>query len=137
MTDLIDCEEFRRWISQGRHTFSLIESDIQNGGFEWACLKSQQVAEIALKALLKAFGKDAFGHGLLKLYDSCEQLFRNNGTIKNEVSYLDKFYTLPRCPEVFTEGSPWEHFTEGDAEMAKKASNEILLWATELVKECK
>ena len=133
MGRFIDCDEYKRWIAQGNHTFSLIDTDIQNGGFEWACFKSQQCAEMAVNAVLKSVGRDAFGHGLLKLYESCENLFGSNRLIKNAVSYLDKLYISPRYPDAFTEGSPWEHFTAGDAELARNSAEQILHWAQGVV----
>lgn len=133
---MLDCDEFKRWIGQGDHTFSLIDSDIEKGGYEWACFKAQQSAEMSIKAVLKSFGKEGFGHGLLKLFGECEEILGRNRDVRNGVSYLDKLYITPRYPDAFTEGSPWEHFTENDAELAKNAASKVIKWAKEVLSQC-
>ncbi len=132
----LDCEEFRRWYSQAKHTFGLIDTDIVNEGYSWACFKAQQAGEMALKSVLKAVGRDSFGHGLLRLYRDCTGIIGGDPDITGSVSYLDKLYITPRYPDAFTEGSPWEHFTKGDATLAKDAAEKILAWAVEKFRAC-
>ncbi len=122
----LDCEEFNRWFNQALYTFNLVDVDINNGGYSWACFKSQQCAEMAIKSILKALGKNAFGYGLLKLYDEVSAIFSGNDDVHNSVSYLDKLYISPRYPDAFAEGSPWEHFTANDAITAKKSAEIII-----------
>ncbi|MHB1709397.1 MAG: HEPN domain-containing protein [Thermoplasmataceae archaeon] len=132
----LDCEEYNRWLGQGEHTFSAIDTDIVNRNYDWACFKAQQSAEMSIKAVLKAMGIFAFGHGLLKLYNDCEQRIGKNDKVKDSISYLDKMYMSPRYPDAFSEGAPWEHFTRGDAELASSAASTILNWAKAAIPEC-
>lgn len=115
----LDCDEFKRWFNQALYTFNLIDVDINNNGYSWACFKAQQCAEMAIKSALKALGRNAYGYGLLKLYDELSTILTRKDDVRNAVSYLDKLYISPRYPDAFAEGSPWEHFTENDANIAK------------------
>lgn len=130
----LDCDEFSRWFNQALYTFNLIDSDINNNGYSWACFKAQQCAEMAIKSVLKAVGRNAYGHGLLKLYDELSVILTRKNDVRNAVSYLDKLYIAPGYPDAFTEGSPWEHFTENDANMAKNSAQIIISYVkTEMV----
>jgi len=91
---------------------------------------------MSIKAVLKAMGIPAFGHGLLKPYSNCEAKIGENNKVKNSVSYLDKMYMSPGYPDAFFEGTPWEHFTQGDAELALNAASQILIWAKAAIPEC-
>ncbi len=91
---------------------------------------------MAIKSVSKALGKNAFGHGLLKLYDEISYISGNNKKVRNAVSYLDKMYIQPRYPDAFTEGSPWEHFTENDAATAKKSAEIIISYVKKEMIQC-
>ena len=132
----LDCEEFNRWFNQALYTFNLVDVDINNGGYSWACFKSQQCAEMAIKSILKALGKNAFGHGLLKLYDEVSAIFSNNDDVRNSVSYLDRLYISPQHPDAFTGDSPWEHFTANDATTAKKSAEIIIFYVKREMVKC-
>ncbi|MEM0139006.1 MAG: HEPN domain-containing protein [Ferroplasma sp.] len=132
----LDCEEFNRWFNQARYTFNLITPDIENNGYSWACFKAQQCAEMAIKSILEGVGKNAFGHGLLKLYEEVSSILGGNDDVFNSVSYLDKLYISPRYPDAFTEGSPWEHFTENDAITAKKAAKIVISYVEREMAKC-
>ncbi len=132
----LDCEEFHRWFDQALYTYNLIESDINNNGYSWACFKAQQSAELAIKSTLISVGKNAFGHGLLKLYKDISAIFGNDADVGNSVSYLDKLYIAPRYPDAFTEGSPWEHFTLNDALLSKESALKIMNYVKKVMKQC-
>jgi len=132
----LDCDEFSRWFNQALYTFNLIDSDINNNGYSWACFKAQQCAEMAIKSVLKALGKNAYGHGLLKLYDELSVILTRKNDVRNAVSYLDKLYIAPRDPDAFTEGSPWEHFTDIDADVAKSSAQVIISYVKREMVQC-
>jgi len=50
---LFDEDEFGRWCRQGEATLRSVESDLRSGHHNWACFKCQQVAEYAMKAVLR------------------------------------------------------------------------------------
>ena len=132
----LDCEEFHRWFDQALYTYNLIDSDINNKGNSWACFKAQQCGELTVKSILLSLGKNAFGHGMLNLYNQVIEIFGPNREIKNAISYLDKLYISPRCPDAFTECSPWEHFTDNDALLAKEPAAKIISYVKEVVSNC-
>lgn len=132
----LDCEEFRRWFDQAVYTFNLINSDIENSGYSWACFKAQQSAELAIRGILVGLGKNSFGHGILKLYLDVTKIFNNDKSVENAVSYLDKLYISPRYPDAFTEGAPWEHFTINDAALSKDAASKIIAYTKEVMSSC-
>lgn len=123
-----DLAEFGRWLGQAKHTYSLIERDIEAGGYDWACFKAQQAAELALKAVLKAVGRGGFGHNLVALYNEVAGVCPDNGEYEACVFFLDKLYIPHRYPDAFTEGEPWEHFSEREAREAMVCAQKILGW---------
>ncbi len=124
----IDSDEFERWMKQAKHTLRLVEVDLKVGGYDWACFKSQQACEFALKALLRALGRQAFGHNVLSFYREASEICGGSEEIEDCVSYLDKLYITPRYPDAFPEGFPAEHFTKRDALKAKECSEKVIKW---------
>ncbi|MDK2373151.1 MAG: HEPN domain-containing protein [Candidatus Korarchaeota archaeon] len=127
---MFDWEEYRRWIAQAEHTLRSIEADIRNGSFDWACFKAQQAAELALKALLRGAGREAFGHDLRKLHEEFKEICGSD--FEGEVLHLSKFYIPARYPDAFPGGSPYEFFSLRDAETALDMARRVL----EGVKRC-
>ena len=132
----LDCNEFHRWFDQALYTYKLIDPDINSGGYSWACFKAQQSAELAIKSILVSMGKNAFGHGLLRLYKDVSEIFGKDINVENSVSYLDKLYITPRYPDAFTEGSPWEHFTLNDALLSKESALKIINYVKKVMRQC-
>jgi len=124
----VDWEEFDRWMRQAKHTLGLVDADLEMGGYDWACFKSQQACELALKALLRSLGRPAFGHNILSFYGEAAEMCGGSKELEECVIYLDKLYIPLRYPDAFPEGSPSEHFTEGDARRAKECSRRVLEW---------
>ena len=126
---MLDCEEYHRWMRQAVYTLNAIRADVEYGAYSWACFKAQQAAELALKALLKALGKPAFGHNLVQFF---KELAEYCGGADSElalcIGYLDKLYIPPRYPDAFVEGAPYERFTPQEAEMAAKCAERVVRW---------
>jgi len=78
---------------QAVYMLNAIRADVEYGAYSWACFKAQQAAELALKALLKALGKPAFGHNLVQFF---KELAEHCGGADSElalcIGYLDKLY---------------------------------------------
>jgi HEPN domain-containing protein len=100
----------------------LIKQDIEAGGYDWACFKSQQAAELALKAVLKAIGRSGFGHNLIALYREVKEVCYDEEELMNCVWFLDKLCVPPRHPDAFTEGEPWQYFTENESKRASRCA---------------
>ncbi|OYT47249.1 MAG: DNA-binding protein [Desulfurococcales archaeon ex4484_42] len=134
MKYLIDVSEYRRWVSQAKHTLNSMEADINFGSYDWACFKAHQAAEYALKALLRAVGKPAFGHDLKRLSKEVNEVCGElNDELFECLLYLNKMYIPPRYPNAFSEGAPHEYFTRNEALRSKECVKKVISWVEECV----
>ena len=124
----VDCDEYRRWMEQAEYTFSLIDADIEAGGYSWAAFKAQQAAEFAMKSLLRGLGIPSFGHNLVKFYQELKRLCEptDGGRLEYCSSLLDGLYSSSRYPDAYTEGFPAQHVTKSMAGECKACSKEII-----------
>ena len=60
----LDEGEFERWKRSALRTLESARRDLDGGDYNWACFKSHQAAEKALKALLWGVGRPRSGHAL-------------------------------------------------------------------------
>jgi len=124
----VDEDEFGRWITSAQATLNSAVKDLRGGEYNWACFKSHQAAEKALKALLWGSGNPRYGHSLKKLYDALEGLIGGDDRIKEDCLRLDKYYTSTRYPDVWESGMPEEYFSESEALEAIRRAEEVLSW---------
>ncbi|MCE4613758.1 MAG: HEPN domain-containing protein [Desulfurococcales archaeon] len=130
---LLDWDEYWRWIRYAERTRQLIDADIEYGGYSWACFKSHQAAELALKALLHLVGNPRFGHDLVALLGEAVRVCGPaDRSIVVCASVLNKMYIPPRYPDALPGGSPEEQYTLEEAVNAKECSTSIIEW----VKSC-
>lgn len=129
----LDCTEYSRWFRHAEYTLRAVETDLSAGNYSWSCFKAQQAAEFAIKALLRALGRPAFGHNLValssELADYCGGL---DTRLRFCIGYLDKMYTSSRYPDAFVEGAPYERYTREEAVEAGECARLVLEW----VKRC-
>jgi HEPN domain-containing protein len=120
-----------------RLTVESAKHDISVGDHVWACFKSQQAAEKALKAFLWGVGEPATGHSLVKLLNVLKQKLGHEAPsqIKMAVSRLSKYYIPTRYPNAWSEGIPEEHYTKEESEEAVELAETILRWVEELWKK--
>jgi len=113
---VLDKEEFKRWIISAQRTLESAKRDYMAKDYSWACFKAQQAVEKALKALLWGIGKPQIGHALKKLVESIEEAGEAGIEIPQDILYncieLSKYYISTRYPDVWSEGSPEDYFTE-------------------------
>jgi len=129
MTQPLDCDEYQRWMRQAEHTLRSIEADLSFGNYSWACFKAQQAAELAIKAMLRAMGRPAFGHNLVALFnDLAEPCGNVSDRLRFCVGYLDKLYSTARYPDALVEGVPFERFTREEAAEALSCAGLIISW---------
>jgi len=135
---MLDEKEYLRWLSSSRKTLSSALGDADRGDFNWACFKSQQAAEFAIKALLRGLGLPSYGHSISRLFKVVEE---NLGSTKKEIveaaKTLDKYYVPTRYPNAWVEGSPEEYYTRRDAESAIRCAEQIIGWVEQRWKSLK
>ena len=135
---MLDEKEYLRWLSSAKNALSSAIGDADRRDFNWACFKSQQAAEFAVKALLRGLGLPSYGHSLSRLLTEAEE---NLGSIKPEIieaaKTLDKHYIPTRYPNAWVEGSPEEYYTKMDAEATIRYAKQIISWVEKKWKSLK
>ena len=127
MDNFFDKDEFDRWFNESLYTFESALHDKEIKFYNWACFKFQQAGEFAIKALLKAYGKNALGHSLLKLLEEIETLgISLSPELKSCARTLDMYYIGTRNPDAYPDGSPHEFFDENSANIATDCSQKII-----------
>lgn len=127
----MDESEYLRWILFSRRTLESARGDLERGDYNWACFKSHQAAEFALKALLRGLGMPPYGHSLSRLLGEAERIFRCEDSVVQAAKTLDKYYVPTRYPNAWVEGSPDEYYTRKDAEEAIRLAENIIGWVEE------
>ncbi len=112
---MLDDKEYSRWIDSAKNTLASAKHDLEAGYYNWACFKAQQAAEYAIKALLWGIGKPEYGHALTRLIN---KIGRIPDEVQEACARLDKYYTLPRYADMWSEGSPHEYYTKREAQEA-------------------
>ena len=124
---LFDCDEARRWLRQSGYTLESSRSDSRAGFYSWACFKAHQVAEYALKGLLRGVGLESFGHDLLKLWKDGKGVCKALENLHECIALLNKMYIPPRYPDAWAgESVPFESYTKRDAEESIRCAEQVL-----------
>lgn len=125
---MLDYNEFDRWFKSAKLTLESAKHDLSGGFYNWACFKSQQAAEFAVKAYFYGIGQPKTGHtisSLLNLLNAPQDLI-------DKAKYLDKLYVPTRYPDVWEEETPAYYYTKKEAEEAIKYAEEIIKYVEEL-----
>jgi Uncharacterized conserved protein related to C-terminal domain of eukaryotic chaperone, SACSIN len=69
---VLDEEEYQRWMDSAKQTLDSAKVDLNSGFYNWACFKSQQSAELAVKAYLYGIGQPKAGHSIAYLLSLIE-----------------------------------------------------------------
>ncbi len=126
---MLDNREYQRWIRSARYTLESARRDYRAGDYVWACFKSHQAAEKAVKALLWGIGSPKIGHSITRLLKHLQALGLDvPENIYEEAMVLDKYYIPTRYPDVWSEGVPEEYFFRREAEKALSYANDIVEW---------
>ena len=124
---VMDEAEFERWLRQAEHTLESARSDMEDGDYDWACFKAHQAAEYALKGLLRALGRGAFGHSVFRLIREVADLGLEVGPeLLRAARRLDRHYLAPRYPNQWAEGAPVDYYDEQDAGEAISEAKSII-----------
>ena len=88
------------------------------GDHDWACFAAQQGVEKAFKAVFQRIGSDAWGHSVTGLLNALPNSASFDLEIVTAAMELDKHYIVPRYPNSYPEGAPFEYYTRGEADRA-------------------
>jgi len=124
---MIKRSEYERWMKQAERTLASARRDLEEGYYEWASFKAQQAAELAVKALLRGLGYAPIGHSITRLLRELEsEGFSILRGVFRMAMELDRNYIAPRYPDAYSEGAPFEYYSEDVAE-------ELISYAEELI----
>ena len=121
--------EARRWLDQAAADLRAAEHSTRAGSHEWACFQAQQAAEKALKALWFANGFEPWGHSVLKLiedYPDASVRLARLESLSSSAKALDKLYIPTRYPNGLPDLSPFEVYTEIEAQVAIAAARSVV-----------
>ena len=127
---MLDEAEYARWMSMADSTIRSAEGDLLRGDYNWACFKAQQSTEFAVKALLYGLGMAVHRNSVSRLLSSLPEEL-DYSAIMQAAKTLDKYYVPTRYPNAWTEGAPFEYYTERDAREAISYAREVIEWVRE------
>ncbi|PUA34021.1 MAG: DNA-binding protein [Zestosphaera tikiterensis] len=121
-------EEARRWFAQALRDVKAARDSVDDGNYEWSSFQSHQAAEKALKALLYAHGRSAWGHGLVELLDYLREVEEVGSELYVAARELDRHYIPSRYPNAFESGYPGLYYDEVTARRALDSAKLIIDW---------
>ena len=136
---MFDCEEALRWIKHSKYTLESAKTDLENNFYSWACFKSHQVAEYALKSILRGAGLESYGHDLLDLWRKAKEICNALEEQYQCIILLNKMYIPTRYPDAWPgRALPFENYTEKDSREAISCAEKIYRLAEACISEaCK
>jgi len=121
-------EEAKRWFQQALRDLEASVSSMRNGYYEWSCFQAQQACEKAVKSLLYATGKSAWGHSIIELLEYLRGDIEVEAEIYTHARELDRHYIPSRYPNAFESGYPALYYDEEVANRAINSCREIIKW---------
>jgi HEPN domain-containing protein len=115
---------YQDWLKQAEKDLEHAQLSLEHGDYEWACFAAHQAAEKAVKALHLFLGQEAWGHVVAKLLRELPVSVPEE--LVERAKVLDGYYILPRYPNGFPEGAPFEHFGSLQAKEALEHARSIL-----------
>lgn len=129
-----DIEEWERYLKQGLHNLDSAKGDMDEADFDWACFKAEQAAELFIKGFLRAIGKMAVGHSLLRLFKELDELgITTPEDIKRCSAELDKVYIPSRYPDAYAWGAPMDFYSKENAIESIGCTEKILKFIEGLI----
>jgi len=124
-------DEAARWLDSASNDLDAAEWDLQGKFYNYACFKSQQSAEKALKAFLYFRGlRRLIGHSTHDLLQQCIQLDPSFETLREDCTELDLHYLPSRYPNSLPGGVPHLFYT-------KKRAEEVIACARRVIEKVK
>ncbi len=119
----------RDWMEQAQSDLEHGRHDLAAGYYEWACFSAQQAAEKAVKAVLKHYGLEGWGHSIADLLITLSTRTVVPDELQDMAHELDKGYIATRYPDALPAGAPRSRYTRTEAER-------YLFYAEEIVRFC-
>jgi len=118
----------RKLMKSAELTLESAKRDLEFGDYSWACFRTHQAVEKALKVFLRGLGRSRPGHSLAYLLEYISEILSEKplNDIEYVCSFLDKYYIPTRYPDAWVKGIPEEYFTQGEAEEAIKPALKII-----------
>ena len=110
-------DEACRWLDSASNDLDSADWDLQGRFYNYACFKSQQSAEKALKAFLYLRGlRRLLGHSTRDLLQECIRLDPSYENLRDDCTELDLHYLPSRYPNSLPGGVPHLFYTKRRAE---------------------
>lgn len=121
-------EEAKRWFTQALRDLRASVSSLESGYYEWSCFQAQQAAEKAVKALLYAYGRSAWGHSVVELLDYLGNAIEVPEELYVYARELDRHYIPSRYPNAFESGYPGMYYDKVVAERTINSAETLISW---------
>jgi HEPN domain-containing protein len=120
MASLLDRSEFERWRAQAQSAAETAVLARRGGRHEWACVLSEQAAQLVVKGLLHGLGPEAWGRDLTVLCSHTRDAIGTNwpATATDAAARLSRHYIPTRYPDAHASGAPSSHYTDADSAQA-------------------
>jgi len=114
------------WLRQAEKDLEHARHALEDADLEWACFAAQQAAEKAVKALYQKLGASARGRSVAMLLSRLPSDVPVDQALIDKAKELDKHYILPRYPNAYPSGAPFEYYTHEEARRAIGYAEEIV-----------
>ncbi len=116
--------EALRWLRQAENDLQFARVGLREGYYAQVCFQCQQAAEKAVKSIhYGLLGKRiVHGHSLVEL---AEGLNMEPG-LRGELAVLDQYYIPTRYPNGLPGGTPYEVYTQSQAESAVQVCSTVI-----------
>ena len=116
------------WLKQARSELAWAHDSYTHEHWAFVCFTAQQVAEKCLKAIaLHRGASQVKGHSTYLI----AQALKINGRIEMMAQRLDQYYITTRYPDAFSEGAPYEFFSEDQAKEALGFAEAFVVFAAQ------
>jgi len=126
-------EQASVWWAEARKDRREAQAALERDAYNLSAFLCEQAAQKALKALLRALSRNAWGHELHKLVEAAfERLGDRMPAQMEEIARsLGRHYTGARYPGVLSEQAPSDFYTREMAQEALEQCDQIMNFARE------
>ncbi len=123
-----DGQEFSRWRAAANDAAETAHLLAGTGRHSDACFHAEQAAQLALKALLRGLGLEAWGHDVIALGRRCAAELGQSWPrdIDRALVELSRLYIPTRYPDAHPGGTPADHYGAQDSAAACRQAGAVL-----------
>jgi HEPN domain-containing protein len=117
----LDLAEYRRWSVEADLQLRGARRDGEAGDHSLASFRSEQAAQLALKAVLRGIGQPGWGHDLVMLIAAAAGRLGGDladPDLDEAAKRLSVHYIASRYPDAFAQGTAAEHYSASIASAA-------------------